>query len=156
VKKIKLGISFGIGILFLAVFTGCAMTPKVNHIVDDSIPLERSAWISPLNAGIIIGYNGIPVSWRVWGTSAGMIQIPAGDTLLEWNVDSASGNTIYRGSNILFRFNFQPNMQYLFLAGREDGRSGFNVYIFDLGEKIPGNPYVSQNRLGFFPFLNTE
>ena len=156
-KKIKLGIFFGIFVLIFTLFAGCAATPRVNHVVDDSIPLERSAWINPYNAGTIIGYNGIPVNWRpTGGVSANFIQIPAGDTLLEWNINSYYSGVNYTGNNILFRFNFRPQQQYVFLPVRLDGKSGFRVYAWDIGEKIPSGVYKADHYVGFFPFLNVD
>ena len=143
---------------FLVCFSiiSCAVTPKVKQIFDESIPLEKTTRISAGNAGEIIGYNGIVVSWKNEGSIVPtMIQIPAGDTLLEWNVQSRNGNIIYSGKNLLFRFNFQAQKQYIFLASRVDGKEGFKVYVYDFEEKIPSNMYKDEYFVGHVQFLDS-
>ena len=141
--------------ILITILSSCAVTAKLTHVFDETIPLDRSTWISAGNAGDIIAYNGIPVNWTNNNPLfPEMIQIPAGETTLEWNVSSRSGNIVYTGRNLLFRFNFQPLKQYLFLAHRQpDGVMGFNVYAYDIGEDIPSNIYQSQRFVEFVPFF---
>ena len=136
------------------ILSSCSSISKVTQTFDESVPIEKSSWISPLLAGDIIGYNGIPVSWKNKAFSLQIIQIPAGDTLLEWNIEGGG----YIGKNILFRFDFLPQKQYFFRPRQEDGVYGFNVYVYEFDEKIPnvGEPQNMKHLLGFFPFLNTN
>jgi hypothetical protein len=77
-----------------------------------------------------------------------MIQIPAGDTLLEWKYNSY----IY----VWFRYNFQPQKQYFFFLDQEEGKYGYRLYTYDFGEKVPGDPYRKDHLLGFVPFLKVS
>jgi hypothetical protein len=128
-------------------------TTSAGLIYDESIPLEKSTWIGTQNLGTVTGYNGITVNWKQ-ETGAKMIQIPAGETLLEVDVNSAIGNTRYTGKGFLFRYNFQPGKQYLFMAGRdkESDDLGFHIYAWDIGERI--GTYSEKNYDAFSPFLN--
>ena len=143
-------------IIVIAVFLAASCTTGVNTIFDDSVPLERSAWIAPFrtggwSVGTVTGYNGIPVEWTTKGPKQ-LIQIPAGDTELEWDLDARTGNSIYRGKNLIMRFNFQPEKQYFFFFKMTDEQPGLNVYAYDLDEKV-GN--IKEEKLvGWAPFLN--
>jgi len=138
----------------------CVITPKANVIYDETIDVEKSAWVCP-NVGAIIGYNGIEVNWIVNPFSIAFVQIPAGSTLLEWDIDTSQGNTTYRISNVLMRYNFLQGKQYLFLVGRDSnsgsGSLGLKVYMYDIGERI-GASYSEMDKHyhGFAPFLNLE
>jgi hypothetical protein len=129
-------------------------TTSVGLIYDESVPLEKSAWISTANLGTITGYNGITVEWKY--TGAKMIQVPVGETLLEVDLKSEAGYTIYTGKGLIFQYNFQAGKQYLFIAGhdKESGDFGLFVYAWEIGEKI--GTYRTENREGFTPFLNVE
>ena len=142
------------GLCFI-IFSSCAHLEKATQTFDESVPMENSSWICPRGGGEIIGYNGIPVSWKIpFFGAVPVIQIPAGDTLLEWNID----NGYYKGKNILFRFNFQPQKQYYFDAGKEDEAYGLYVFEWDCNEKLPWlkGGWDKRGLLGFFPFLNTN
>jgi hypothetical protein len=160
IKKInKLPLLFCLAALLTV---SCAMTPKAKIIYDESIVVEKTAWICPTNIGAIIGYNGMEVNWKFNPFSfSTFIQIPAGNTLLEWNIDSSQGNMIYRADNILMRYNFLPGKQYLFLLGRdpsnENGNLGLKVYMYNIGERI-GATYSEMDKhyQGFAPFLNVD
>jgi hypothetical protein len=129
-------------------------TTSAGLIFDESIPLEKSFWLSAQNLGTITGYNGITVEWKPMG--AKMIQLPAGDVLFEVNLYSAIGNTIYTGKGLIFQYNFRPGKQYLFEARRdkESNDLGLRVYAWDIGEKI--GTYSESNLEAFVPFLNAE
>ena len=145
----------GLYIFILVILLSCAITPKTTHVYDESIPLEQSALISAGNAGEIIGYNGVTVKWKNNSLAVpSMIQILAGDTLLEWNITSTDFNIRYEGKNILFRYNFQRKKQYLFLVNFEENVYGFRVYAYNFEEKIPSNIYNKEHFVGFVPFLN--
>jgi len=139
----------------------CVITPKAKVIYDESVAVEKSAWICPTNIGSIIGYNGMEVNWKFNPFSFTFIQIPAGNTLLEWNIDTNDGNMIYRAENIIMRYNFLQGKQYLFLIGYdpsvENGNLGLKVYMYDIGERINGNyPEMNKHYHGFAPFLNVS
>jgi len=168
IKKISIFLFF---VMIVYLFSSCALTPKVKGQFDESVPVESSAWLSTRNAGRIIGYNGIPVNWRagiIFGYGTRMYQIPAGETLLEWNVSSELRGLQmrYSGKNAFIRFNFQPQKQYFFLIGwdvvRVDDKLqrkfGFRIYAYDVGEKIPNDRlliklYSADHFVGFAPFL---
>jgi hypothetical protein len=165
----KLSVFAGMSILL--VFGSCAsydVKDAVATIVfNDSVPLEKSSWIGfSTYLGTVTAYNGISVS--DWKTEFGnMIQIPAGDTLIELDVDHTTygynSSTRYIAKNMMFRFNFQPRKQYLIFWGTHvegDGwfdpvSYGVKIYAWDFGEKI-SNKYLEDddpNNLGFVPFL---
>ena len=124
-------------------------TSKPTIIYDDSTPVKETAWIfiGGINRCSITGYNGIPVNWP----EEEMVQIPAGDTLLEWKFTGA-----YRGENIMFQYNFLPQKKYYFEVDRKDGKHGLIVYIFDFEESPYSLGRPSQkNVAGFVPFLGT-
>ena len=145
----------GISVLL---FFSCASS--VGIVFDDSVPKEKSAEIFTY-AGTITGYNGIAVSWKP--SMSNMIQIPAGDTLFEFDVNAAYGNTIFKGSGILFKYNFIPNKKYFLLFDRQHDEEankntyGLNVYTFEIGEKIPLSMKTLENNFtAFVPFLNVS
>ena len=143
------------GLCFL-IISSCSYT-KVTRTYDESIPLEKSSRIVITGVGDVIGYNGIPVNWKnKMSLSLQIIQIPAGDTLLEWNVESTTGFVVYRGKNILFRFNFQPQKIYYLTVGQKDQAFGLNVWAYDFDEKVPVEFRNTEHFIGFFPFLNTN
>jgi hypothetical protein len=140
----------------------CVITPKAKVVYDESIAVEKTAWICPGNIGAVIGYNGIEVNWKFTPLSFTFIQIPAGNTLLEWNIDTSTGNTILKANNILFRYNFLQGKQYLFLLGydpkeNENGSLGLKVYMYDIGENVNGTyGEMEKHYYGFAPFLNYD
>jgi hypothetical protein len=136
-------------VILLAV--SCVTTSELNQIYDDSIPLEYSSRICTFNAGEIIGYNGAPVNWKQVQSKKKMIQIPAGKTLLEWNISSQNGPIYYHGKNILFQYDFKPMKQYHFLAQTPNGIPGFHIYESNFGEVFSWD-----NHIGHVPFLNTD
>jgi hypothetical protein len=130
----------------------CVVTPSAWLIYDESVPLEESAWIST-RMGTITGYNGITVKWKqVWGNK--MVQIPAGDTLLEVDLD-----TEFKGTGLIFQYNFQAGKLYYLSVGwgKETNDIGIHVYTYDIGEKISASPsdYFAHEE-AFTPFLNAE
>jgi hypothetical protein len=140
----------------------CLVTPKARVVYDESISVEKTAWICPVTIGTITGYNGIEVKWKLNPFSYNFVQIPAGDTLLEWDIDTSQGNNIYRASNVLFRYNFLQGKQYIFFIGRgartennERGSLGLLVYMYNIGEKINAiDSELKKHYHGFAPFLN--
>jgi hypothetical protein len=166
-KMKKLLVLAGITILL---FLGSCATSKeatVKIVFDDSVPIEKTSWISfGLNLGTVTGYNGISVSgWKTehWD----MIQIPAGDTVIELDIDHTSsiGNyhTRYRANNMMFRYNFQPQKQYWItweIVAEGEGwfapvKYGVSIYSWDFGEKISYGWLEDDDphNLGFVPFL---
>jgi hypothetical protein len=141
------------GILVLAglsilLFFSCKTTAGI--VFDDSVPLEQSAWIE-CSIGTITGYNGIAVNWEQ--DSGKMVQIPAGDTLLEWNVSTRSGNTNYSGKDMLLRYDFQAQKQYFFIFKlASNGTYGVNIFTCDFGKMV--NLY--RDHFEFVPFLNAQ
>jgi len=127
-------------------------------IFDNSIPSEKSAWILPGNVGTITAYNEIEVNWGGYK----FVQIPAGTTLLEWEIQANIGNTIYRADNILFRYNFLQGKQYYLIFGRDPeqkepgtGALGIKLYIYNMGETIKFSDSEMEKHFdGFAPFLN--
>ena len=141
------------GIMILLFFS-CMSTQSAGVVFDDSLPVEKSSWISMYNVGTITGYNGISVNWK--SSASKSIQIPAGGALLEMDIDSTQGNIIYKGRNMLFLYEFQPQKQYLFIVGKQDGGAGLKVHTYDIGEKIRQTQSgVNAHFTEFVPFLNT-
>ncbi|MDR0322090.1 MAG: hypothetical protein LBI28_11350 [Treponema sp.] len=122
--------------VFAMLFLSCTTT--VGIIYDESTPLEQSSWFNITNFGTVTAYNGLTVNWKSKTVSPTMVQIPAGNTLLEIDISSNVGNTVYTGKGMLLRYNFQPGKQYLFIVSRnnESGTIGVRVYAYDIGEKI--------------------
>jgi hypothetical protein len=137
-------------------FTGCAANPSV--VFDDSIPQEQTAWITTFDVGTIITYNGISVNWKDSHTLVSLtpkfIQIPAGDALLEWNIDSWDAGLSYRGKNLLVKITFEPQKKYFFRVGEDETRSGLWVYALDRDEKFTlTNKQLKRSYIGFSPFI---
>ena len=139
-------------IFVITFLTSCA-TGNVSYVFDENLPLEATSRISPSTTGEIIGYNGIPVNWKSRIMAVDMIEIPAGDTILEWNISASSGNYHYTGKNILFRYNFLPMKQYFFQVNQVNGSFGLRIYEFSYDEKIR---ISRDNYVGFFPFLTEQ
>ena len=144
-------------LLFLVVIllVSCAGTPSVKTVFDESIPLENSTWLSTTFQGSIIEYNGTPVNWEKSSLN-NMIQIPAGDTQLKWNINAGNLYRQWTGTGILFQYNFQPQKQYIFLVNKKDGADGFDVWCYNIGETMNANPKTldKEHYVGFTPFLN--
>jgi hypothetical protein len=148
--------------LFLCVPVLAAMlvfscSTSAGIVYDESIPLDETSWININNLGTITGYNGIAVNWKLRGSK--MVQIPAGNTLLEVDVYSQLGNTIYQGKGMLFAYNFQPEKQYFISVGREEESKvlGIRVYAYDFGEKLSaGQSAYEAHFENFVPFLNAR
>jgi hypothetical protein len=136
-------------------------TPKLVATFDESVPLEKSSWISTSFLGEIKSYNGIPVNWK--GPDAitvEMIQIPAGQTVLEWNIEVSAGGVtagdvrikyMSRINGALFTYNFLPGKQYMFHYEPADETPGLHVFEFNINEKIPVS--YAQNRTNFVSFV---
>ena len=138
---------YGIFILALLIIS---CTPSLKSVYDDTVPIEQSAWISTANAGTIVSINGVTVNWSGNWTDS-FRQIPAGETLLEWNVSSDG----YTGRGFYFMYDFKKGMQYYFIAREVGGVFGFNVYELPIGEK--SNFIGSQEEfVEFVPFLNAS
>jgi hypothetical protein len=160
----------GMFVIALCVFgltvTGCTLT-KAGTVYDEAVPLEQSSWIYTtrwLNdgwVGDITGYNGIKVFWDV---DSGVIQIPSGNTLLEFNVHGPvhrKGVTTNRLAysltflGALFQYNFQPEKLYqLVVAVSDNGQYGLDVYAWNFGEIFFG--YDKKHYVEFVPFLNAS
>lgn len=143
-------------------FSSCLTT----NIFDDSISEEKTARINIERIGNVTEYNAIPVSWNRQFKTV-LYQIPAGDTLLQFDVDAqlsvyygANGSTsrnILRINGALFKYNFQPQKVYVLYAGVKNGVSGINVYAWNYGEKMSGTPaQIETHFLAFVPFLNVS
>jgi len=140
--------------LFTVLLGSCSSTPKVGTVFNESVPELNSALITTYNTGVITSYNGIAVNWESSG-AGDMIQIPAGETVLEWNINSTRGAVIYKGNGMIFKYNFQPHKQYVFTVTRKEGKSGFNVYLYDFGEEIKwSNDDLESRLVAFVPFEN--
>lgn len=144
-----------IGILVFLIFS-CKSSAGI--IFDDSVPVEQTAWLSTASLGTtsigkIIGYNGIAVDWS--GVTK-MIQIPAGNTVLEWNIDASDYHTHYTGKNILFAYNYKPQKQYFFAVRVEDEMYGLRVYEFEMGEMFSTSSTFEERFVEFVPFLNVK
>jgi len=144
----KLLITIGIAAL-LAV---SCVSSTAGTVYNDSVPPEQSSYITP-TVGTVIGYNGITVHWK--GMS-NMIQIPAGDTLLEWDIDFTDGYIHYTGNGgLLTRYNFLPQKKYHFYVAMVDDKAGLRVYMYDYEEKIrPSMKDMETHYVNFIPFLN--
>jgi len=138
-------------------FFSCVLTTKVGTVFDDSVPAEQSAEICFYKTNTISAYNGITVNWKPKTTET--IQIPAGETQLIWgDYEAYWGNTIYRGKNMVFVYNFQPRKKYYLMSwveiSKEDEpKYGMKVYTYDPEEKIKvinNDDYFT----GFVPFVN--
>ena len=128
---------------------------SVGLVYDDTVPLEETAWILPYILGTITGYNGIQVNWKM-NSGVKAVQVPAGDTLLEVNINVVIGNTLYRGEGLLFRYNLKKQKQYIFRPDRQNSIYGLRVHEYDYGQKI-SYPYDAEEHfVGFIPFLNVH
>ena len=141
--------------LVVLLFASCSSGPEVKTIYDESIPPENISWISTTFQGTIVEYNNISVNWEKGGLND-MIQIPAGDSLLKWNIDARNLYRRWTGTGILFQYTFSPQKQYIFLLNNKDKKDGFDVWCYNIGEKMKTNPKRSDKNhyLGFTPFLN--
>ncbi|MDR2923265.1 MAG: hypothetical protein LBU85_07985 [Treponema sp.] len=141
-------------------FFSCATVPKVGLVFDDSVPAEQSAQVYTYNIGAVTVYNGISVDWIQRSGSSETIQIPAGDTLLEFDLKTTYGSVNYTGK-ALFRYNFQPYKRYFFWFQRkEEGKMniyGLNVYTYEIGEKhgVTWSDFEA-HFTEFVPFINTR
>jgi hypothetical protein len=136
-------------------FFSCSTSAGV--VYDESVPLEESSWINIGNLGTVTGYNGIAVNWKLRGYK--MVQIPAGSTLLEVDVYSQLGNTIYQGKGLIFAYNFQPGKQYFISVGREEVSKelGLRIYAYDFGEKLSASQSAFEAHFeSYVPFLNAQ
>lgn len=150
----------GILILVLAglLFSSCSTSSLKKYVFDDSAPIEQSTEIQIWNVGKTTGYNGIPVSWEASGIYVVyIITIPAGDTLLEFDVKSYGGVTsISKG--MLFRYNFLPTNKYSIRFAREEGIIGLRVFTFEKTEELTikdldkSDPHFT----AFVPFINAQ
>ena len=139
--------------ILIVLILSCTALPKTGFAFDDSIPEEKTARLSTDGLGKIIGYNGITVNWETRGTK--FLQIPAGNTLLEWDIYTRVANTMYTGKNMKFQYNFLPQKNYIFMLRYSDGKYGLTVYEFDYEEKIKaGWKFFNAHLAGFVPFLN--
>lgn len=137
-----------IGIVVLLIMS---CSTSVGLVFDESVPGEQSAQIITAGTGKVTEYNGIPVNWDFFGPRT--IQIPAGDTILVWDIDSTSG---YIGKNMAFRYYFKAQMKYMFVASQEDGIAGLNVWEHGLDDKVGVAKDTDPSYQGFFPFLNAR
>ena len=143
-------------IFIIILLSACVSSANVSKIFDESLPIEKTSRLSTRHIGNVVGYNGIKVDWETNGYD--MIQIPAGDTLLEWNLNVRTANVRFVGNGIKFRYNFQPQKQYLFLVSVKNKEWGFNIWGYDYNEKIPSliTDSAKNNFIEFIPFLNFD
>ncbi len=134
----------------------CTISEKA--VFDESVPIEDSAWVTQGGVGKIVGYNGISVDWNLGMT--GMARIPAGDTVLEWNIDGTVTNTArpVKGEGILFRYNFHPQKKYFFRIMRKNNAYGLDVHSYNFDEEVSllSNEEFEMHFVDFVPFLNVE
>jgi hypothetical protein len=151
--------------VLILMMSSCVTTFKVKTVFDESVSIEKSALLSTYQAGDIIGYNGIPVKWKLGYNQ--LVQIPAGDALLEWNILMYDGQTRTKGNNILTRCHFEPNKQYIIYGGykiedHEDPKLsymtyGLYIYAYEASQKKIAFPYsVRDHFVAFVPFLNVN
>jgi hypothetical protein len=127
---------------------------KGRTIYDESVPSEKTALINISVLGTVTGYNGITVNWKNSGRASN-IQIPAGDTLLEVDVDATPGFVHYTGKGMIFQYNFQPGKYYLLRVGEDKtGDVGVHINSWSFGEKM--GLLSEENYEAFTPFLNEE
>jgi hypothetical protein len=158
-------------------YLSCATNVGIVH--DSSVPLERSAQIG-FGEGEIIRYNGVAVDWKK--KARDLIQIPAGNTLLEIDLKVArsQGQGVYTRvysryeGRMLFAYNFQPNKHYILLFWDDTGTTntvtglfgnqtsttdlnakgwGFRIYAWEIGEKLSK---ANDHYVEFVPFLRPE
>jgi len=148
----KLLIMAGMSALFLF---SCVTSSGTGIVFDDSVAIEQSSQIVTYS-GTITGYNGISVKWKP--TMSEVVQIPAGETLFEFEIRSSLGNTIYSGSGWLLRYNYQPNKKYFLWFFVSGGLWGMNIYTFEIGEKIPNSTMkgLEPHLTAFVPFINNK
>lgn len=129
---------------------------KAGIVFDESVPLEQTSRISTLRVGTITAYNEIAVNW----SPREVVQIPVGDTLLEfdlyaqeYDLNARWGDIIYTAKGVLFRYDFQPEKFYCFLLMRDENDNfGFGVYAWDYGE--PWGIIGKKHFVEFVPLLN--
>jgi len=163
-------LSVFIGILVL-LFVSC----KTIASFDESIPEEKTTRICMAGIGTVTEYNGISVKWEgLSGFKFTVNQIPAGDTLLQIDVDAqlsvfynsyynSNGNfvnsttrEVLKLNSALFKFNFQPQKEYYFDAAKSNDGYGLRVYAWDYTEKNAGSGTpkdFEKHFVTFVPFL---
>jgi len=153
-KSVLVLVLAGLSVLMIS---SCASSMN-NFVFDDSIPTEQLVELQFLDVGTTVGYNGINVDWRSSDWYVYTVKIPAGDTLLEINVETKSRNTNYFQRGSLFRYNFRPNMKYSLRFGTDEGITGLNVFTFEGGENMPAKLYdkTDPHFAAFVPFLNAQ
>ncbi|MCL2067326.1 MAG: hypothetical protein FWG99_07665 [Treponema sp.] len=135
------------------VFSLLSCTTSAKIVYDDTVPLESTSWLSLYNVGTVIAYNGMGVNWKLGATK--MLQIPAGDTILEVDLNSMRRGTTYGDNIMLFAYVFEPQKQYFFELNRSMSTRGLNIYKYDFGEKIPVSyKKHKEHYFEFVPFLN--
>jgi len=145
----KIFVLIGIAVLL---FVSCETITKF----DDSIPQEKTARLATFRIGDVVAYNGIPVNWKRSAFKLDYYQIPAGDTLLECNVNAALGpNEYFKGNGLQFRFTYLPKKEYFFFVGQRDRTYGVFIHAWDFGDKNSGAP-TKDSLVGFAPFLNID
>jgi hypothetical protein len=162
-KKLLLLIS-----LSVLLFASC----KTITAFDESIPEEKTARIMMGNIGVVTEYNGISVKWeRPRGLTATLHQIPAGDTVLQIDVDtqlSVSYNSYYTSDafnvtttrttlklkGAIFRYNFLPKKEYYFDAAKNnDEVYGLKIYAFDYDDKNAGSGTPAEYEAHYVTFV---
>jgi len=136
---------------------------------DESISEEKTTRIFTGGIGTVTEYNGIPVNWeRVRSLKFTLQQIPAGDTLLQIDVDAelsviysanSTSRVILKADGALFKYNFQPQKEYFFDADMKNSEYGLNIYVWNYGDKNSGSgtPKDYANHfVAFVPFLNIQ
>jgi len=139
---------FSCAAILVILISSCTIS-KAGLVYDESVPLEQTAWITVAAVGKVVAYNGIAVTWP----QSRIIQIPAGDTLLELNVDGQMDyNTYFKANGVLFRYNLQPEKLYSFMIRRnENGQIGLSIWSWDFGERVVS---FDGHFVEFVPFLN--
>ncbi|MCL2719806.1 MAG: hypothetical protein FWD47_00510 [Treponema sp.] len=145
-------------ICVMFIFGSCVTTEMLQGMLivfDESVPLERSATIAFYSGVEVTEYNGIPVPHKKsFGNTKSewkYVAIPAGVANFTVDVLHASGNTIWKGSNFIFRYNFRPGLEYVILVAYKEREWGVDIYQ----QSVPsfGTP-DRENLLDFVLFIN--
>jgi len=155
----KLFLLIGVAFLVSCASLVSCISASTKTVHDPSVPVEQTALIYP-NVGTITGYNGMTVNWEqpLFKGLTNLIQIPAGNTILEWNLEAIGAYSLTTGKNILFAYNFRPQKKYFFYAVQKDEKYGLNVYAYNLDEKIRATSTkdINAHFEAFAPFLNVR
>ena len=138
------------------IFFILSCSTRIGHVYDETVPIEKSAWLLLDAVGNVIRYNTVSVNW-VPGINK-LFQIPAGDTELEWVIKRVTGRIpvgyITSTGNAISRYVFMPGKKYYFLLQIKDGVPGLDIYAWNYEEKISYTQgALEKHYIGFEPFV---